>query len=153
MAGNRFSVSTGPVATSTTPKSVLQIKAATNVGVLLRRLTLTGTTAANSTDPPAKVRLTRTASGGAFGTFTPITPTKDEPALAETIQATAGHTATVEPTTSTTGTNRQWQVSPLSGAIMIFEPPLRIPGGASLNVEITAGSGTPQFDTEAVCEE
>lgn len=152
MAGNRFTANSGSVATSTTPKSVIQVKAAANVAVLVHKLTLVGNAAFGGTDSPADVRLTRVASGGAFGTWTgSITLAKDDPARAETLQATASYNATGEPTSTATG--KAVKVNPETGYSRVFDPPLIIPGGASLQVEITAAAVTPSFQTELECEE
>lgn len=150
MAGNRFTVNSDAVATSTTPKSVLQVKAASNVPLLLTKIAVTGNAAAGGTDSPATVRLTR--STASFGTFTSATPAKDDPARAETLQLTAGYNATVEPT-SPTYTSKKRYCPPAGSVIWVLDPPVIVPGGNAINVEITAAAGTPSFITEVEGEE
>jgi hypothetical protein len=149
MAGNRFTFSTGAVATAAaTAKSVAQVKAASNVALKIFRITVSGLAAAGGTDSPSKIRLTRTTA--TFGTFTSGTPVKDDPGRAETLQLTAGYNCTSEPTVSASGYERQ--VNPQGFTIWNFDPPLIVPGGNSLQVEVTSVA-TPSFDTEINGEE
>lgn len=153
MAGILFNVNSGEIALSTTPLTVLQIKAPSNQRVLLRRLAFTGKMAAGGTDTPVKVRFTRSTSN--FGTAgSSVTPAKQNTSDSETVQTTAGKNFSVEPTTPADAL-MWWEVQPQSGIIENFPPnaPVVIPGGSSLNIEATAGAGTPTVNFQVTCEE
>lgn len=152
MAGVQFSVNSGEVAlVAATPKSLLQIKAASNQRVLIRGLKIMGKQAAGGTDAVVKVRLTR--STASFGTFTGATANKGNPSNGETLQTTCGSNASVEPTTPTDG-GIWWEVQPQSGVIEFYPPGLEIqvPGGQSVQLEATS-TGTPTLTVTATCEE
>lgn len=155
MAGVQWHVNSGEVAlVAATAKSVLQIKAAANVRTLIRGLRFFGKQAAGGTDAVVKIRMMRTASGGAFGTFTAATPGKNDPSDSETLQTTCGSNATVEPTTSTTDSGLWWELQPQLGLeeFLPFDQPIKVPGGTSVQFECTS-SGTPTVMLEASCEE
>lgn len=155
MAGMLVHVNSGEAAlVSATAKSMLQIKAPANQRLLLKSLGFFGKQAAGGTDVVVKVRMTRTASGGAFGTFSAATPVKNNPSLPETIQSTAGSNATVEPTTSTTDGGRWWELQPQTGIEELnLVPPIEVPGGSSVQFEFTSPSGTPTVMATASYEE
>lgn len=138
MAGLLCHVNSGEVAmVAATPKTVLQIKAPANQRVILSMLSITGKQPAGGTDTPVKVRLTRSTAN--FGTGTGATPGKNNPSDPETIQSVVASNFSVEPT-SPTDTGLWWEVQPQSGMISFYPPDLRveIPGGQSINVEITS---------------
>lgn len=80
--------------TANTAKTVLQIKAAANhrVKLLSWGVSFDGTVASNQ---PVVVELLRQTTAG---TATTLTPVKLDESLGETLQTTASHTATAEPT-------------------------------------------------------
>lgn len=152
MAGIIAHVSSGEVAlVAATAKTVLQIKAAANQRALLRSLRITGKQAAGGTDTPLFCRLTRSTAN--FGTGTPVTPAKNDPTDDETIQTSAARNFSSEPT-SPTDALIAWEIQPQSGIIEFLPPGLeiKIPGGQSLNIEMTS-SGTPTVLVSAAFEE
>ncbi|AMV28809.1 hypothetical protein VT84_30730 [Gemmata sp. SH-PL17] len=152
MAGIVAHVNSGEVAlVASTPKTVLQIKAPTNQRVLIKSLRLFGKAAAGGTGVPVKVRATRSTAN--FGTLSAAAPGKNDPSDTETLQATAGANATVEPTTPA-DTGLIWEVPDQSGVIEFLPPgmEIRIPGGAALNIECTS-TGTPTVAVQATYEE
>jgi hypothetical protein len=80
--------------TAATPKTVLQLVAATNhrVKLLAWGVYFDGV---SSTAEPVQVRLLRQTDAG---TSSALTPTKNDDSIADTLLTTARHTATVEPT-------------------------------------------------------
>lgn len=126
MAGLRFIAQTGEVALSAaTAKTVLQIVAASNHRVRIKRwgVFFDGV---STTAEPVQVRLLRQTSAG---TMSSLTPTKLG-TESETLQTTAQHTATVEP--SAGDTLDIAEVHPQTGYEVIF------PAGEEIDV---AGSG------------
>ncbi len=152
MAGIVAHVNSGEVAlVAATAKTVLQIKAPANQRVLIKSLRLFGKAAAGGTGVPVKVRATRSTAN--FGTLSAATPGKNDSSDSETLQATAGANATVEPTTPT-DTGLIWEVPDQSGVIEFLPPgmEIRIPGGTALNIECTS-TGTPTVAVQATYEE
>lgn len=142
MAGVLAYVNSGEVAlVGSTAKSILQIKAPTNQRLLIRSLRFYGKQPAGGTDTPIKVRLTRSTAN--FGTFSAATTSKSDPSDPETLQATCGANASVEPTTPTDGA-LWWEVQPQSGVeeFLPITEPIKIPGGQSAQFEFTS-PGTP----------
>jgi hypothetical protein len=152
MAGILSWVSSGEVTmVSTTAKSVLQIKAPANQRILVRQLQIAGKAAAGGTDAVGKIRVTRSTAN--FGTFSSATPSKNNPSDSETLQVTAGSNATVEPTSPADG-GWWYELNPQTGVVIVFpaDKPLIVPGGQSLQFEITV-SGTPIYVVSAQVEE
>lgn len=154
MAGVNFYVNSGEVSVNgSTTKTILQIKAPTNQRVLVRGIRVYGKAAAGGTDTPCKVRLTRNSAN--FGTGSAATPSKNDPNDGETIQTTANSNFTVEPTSPTDA--GYWnEVQPQSGIIDYFPPdrPIEVPGGQSLQVEVTTPTATAQtLLATLMCEE
>ncbi len=152
MAGLVCSATSGEVAlVAATAKTVLQIKAPTNQRVTMKKLVITGKQAAGGTDAPVLVRLTRSTAN--FGTGTGVTPIKLDPGMGETVQSTSAKNFTVEPT-SPTDALMSFEVQPQSGIIEPYgfgaEP--KIPGGQSLNIELTSAA-TPTLTVTAIFEE
>lgn len=152
MAGVVFHVNSGECTmVASTAKSLLQIKAATNQRVLVKALRILGKQSAGGTDAVCKVRVTRSTAN--FGTFTGATASKNDPNDGETIQTTCGSNASAEPTSPTDG-GLWYEVQPQIGVIELFPPgsELKIPGGASIQIEVTS-TGTPVLMVSATCEE
>lgn len=134
MAGLLCIAQTAEVAlTAATAKTVMQIVAPTNQRLRLKRwgVFFDGVSAA---DAPVQVRLLRQTTAG---TMTSLTPVK-QVAGSETVQTTAQHTATVEPTAS--DVIDAAEVHPQSGyeVIIPFDMPIEVPGGGRLGIECTA---------------
>jgi len=144
--------STEAALVANTAKTMLQIKAATNVRVVLKDLILTDKSAAGGTGATSKVRLTRsTANFGTAGSSP--AGTKTNPSNGETINTAFGANFSVEPTSPTdTGL---WFELPSGGSINLIDLPenyCQIPGGQSLNIELT-NTGTPTVMVSARIEE
>lgn len=134
------------------PKSVLQIKAPANQRLLIKQLRFFGKSPAGGTDSVVKVRMTRNSAN--FGTFSAVTPNKNDPTDSETIQSTWGKNASAEPT-SPTDSGLWWEVQPQSGIeeFLPIDQPIKIPGGQSAQFECTSPSGTPIMMLVASVEE
>lgn len=97
-----------------TAKTVVQIVAPANqrvtilgIGVFLNGVSTTG--------EPVEVKLVRQSDAG---TMSSLTPTRDDDSLSETLQTTAQHTATVEPTTGDEIDG--WKVHPQQGLNFLY---------------------------------
>lgn len=116
-----------------TAKTIVQLVAPTNHRVKLLRwgVSFDGT---NATAEPVTVRLLRQTTAG---TMTSLTPVQVRP-VAETIQATAQHTATVEPTAGDVLDIQD--VHPQTGYDYTFTPGQEIvlAGGGRIGIECTA---------------
>lgn len=132
MAYNQFDVPATTVAlTATTAKSVVGIKAATNVCVKVLEVAMSFDGATSSNAPVVCQFMQATfATNGPGTNSTSVTPSKRDTGRAETIQATAGKTWTTEPTVLT----EQWgidvgQFNGLYHMIHPFASPFIIIGG------------------------
>lgn len=132
MAGVRGRATTSQVATGTGTKTILQLVAAANHRVIVPKITISfeGVTA---TDPPIQVVVLRQTTAG---TMSALTPSKDNSGDDETLQTTAQHTATAEPTASDI---LETQLIHPQGR-GIFGPFVMI-GGSRLGVAVTASVG------------
>jgi hypothetical protein len=152
MAGIIAFASSGEVAlVAATPKSVLQIKAPANQRIIIRSLRFLGKAAAGGTDTPIKVKMTRNSA--TFGTFTAMTPGKQNPSNGETLQGTYGQNASVEPT-SPADSGLWWEVQPQSGVeeLLPIDQWIEVPGGQSVQFECTS-IATPTILIVATVEE
>jgi hypothetical protein len=94
MAGQNFFATQSVSVAANTTKTLLQLLAATNVRFRVRRISVAVKGAAQA-DKPVKLILMRQSTAG---TMTSLTLTKQDTDAAETLQTTAQHTATAEPT-------------------------------------------------------
>lgn len=138
MAGIGFQVNTGEVATGTSAKTLAQVVAASNHRLLLKniRVHFKGTSAG---DVPIQVRVLRQTTGGSM---TSLTPTKLDSTIDETLQVTAQHTATSEP--SAGDELIRAYAHPQGGefhwAALRDRDMIPVPGGGRVGVEVTAGA-------------
>lgn len=146
MAGLKISASPGEIVTGTSTKTLLQVVAASNHRVIVKRwgVTFKGVVA---TDPPVLVRLLRQTTAGTMTAYTPKKIT-DFP---ETVQTTAQHTATAEPTAGDVLFARE--IHPQQGwyEIIPYGEEIHIPGGGRLGIEVTATvsiTAVPEFVME-----
>lgn len=149
MAGVLFSLVPGQVTlVAATARTVVQIIAPTNQRVLLKQLEIYGNSTSGSATPVYGRLLVQTSAG----TMSSLTPSKHNAADDETIQSTASHTATVEPSASTV--KRTFFFHPQAGLIMPFPPGQEIPiiGGTRLGLELTSVEGATVTPT-ILCEE
>jgi hypothetical protein len=146
MAGLKCKVSTAAAIAlvSATAKTALQLKAAANQRAVVKGFAVGGAMAAGGTDAAVKCRWTRSTAN--FGTGTAQTPQKLNPSDPETVQTAGASNFTVEPT-SPTDAEDWFYVNPETGLTVFFPPDayIEIPGGASLQLEMTSVSGTPNM--------
>lgn len=130
MAGLRVRANTAQVATGTSLKTIMQIVAAANHRVVIPQISVSfeGVT---TTDAPIDVQIMRQSTAG---TMTSLTLTKDNDSDDETIQTTAQHTATVEPTAGDVLARKL--VHPQGRADF---GPFVVKGGGRLGITTTAG--------------
>lgn len=148
MSGVFFAATTAEIALSAaTAKTVLQVIAPTNQRVRVRRYSVAfdGTSA---TAEPVQVRVLRQTSAG---TMTSLTPVKLS-AGSETLQSTAQHTATAEPTAG--DVLDAFEVHPQSGfdVVLPADMPIEVPGGGRIGIECTAPA-TVNVRAKFWCEE
>lgn len=117
-----------------TAKTVLKIVAPANhrVAILGWGVSFDGI---SPTAEPVVVRLLRQTTAG---TFTSLTPVKADGSLGETVQTTAGHTATVEPTAG--NILKRVNVHPQSGyeEVVPLGQEFVLAGGEQVGIECTA---------------
>lgn len=148
MAGVNFTVSDGGIATTTSTKTVLQLKTASNHAAILKEAGISFQGVTNSA-APIKVELLRQSTAGTAGT----TPTqgKHNPDDSETIQTVAKSNFSSEPTAGTV--LHTFYIHPQSGQIypLPILAPLKIPGNTYFGMRVTAGadiSCAPYFTVE-----
>lgn len=137
MAGVGFSANVSAIAITSTAKTVLQLVAASNHGVTLDEIAVTFKGGIPTTDGILVELITQTTAG----TMSSLTLVKEPPTAAETLQTTAQHTATVEPTTTTV--REQFYVQPQDGfywAALKPEFAIKIDGGTRWAIRLTAPS-------------
>lgn len=134
MSGVRWKAVTSAVTTGTSAKTILQVVAASNHGLWIDEIGVSF----NGVDPaqtPIKVDVVRQSDAG---TTSALTPVKDPEDSDETLQITARHTATAEPTTGDVllseyihaQTQWTWQ-APIGKRI-------KVGGGTRLGIRVTA---------------
>jgi hypothetical protein len=135
MAGVLGTAQTAEVALSAgVAKTVLQVVAATNHRVLIEAFNISF----DGVSPTAEPVLVEVVRQTTAGTMSALTPVKLNTADDETLQATAQHTATVEPTT--TDVLFRQDIHPQTGW-KEFRPLGKewvVPGGARIAVRCTA---------------
>lgn len=134
MAGILVGATTAEIAlTAATAKTVLQVVAPANQRLELKRwgVFFDGT---SPTNEPVQVRLLRQTTAGTMTALTPVMLA----AGSETVQSTAQHTATAEPTAG--NTLDVAEVHPQSGyeVVIPFDQAIEVPGGGRLAIECTA---------------
>ncbi|HYE76967.1 MAG TPA: hypothetical protein VEI97_03180 [bacterium] len=135
MAAFQGSATTAEIALSAaTAKTIIQLVAASNhrVKLLSWGVYFDGT---STTAEPVQVRLLRQTTAG---TMTSLTPVKRDDSIGETLQTTAQHTATAEPTAGDVLEVKE--VHPQMGyeKIYPFGGEVIIGGGDRLGIEVTA---------------
>ena len=136
MAGNRIKGVTAPITTGTSVKTLMQIVAASNHKVLIDEISISFNGISNTAEP-IKVRVLRQTTAG---TMSSLTLVKDPDDWDETMQTTAQHTATAEPTAGDVLMSDH--VHPQQG--YLWQAPLgrqlAIGGGDRLGIEVTAAA-------------
>lgn len=127
------------VAADGNPHTVLQVVAPANQRLVLDSVDVGGKGTV-VTDGPIRVRILRQTTAG---TMTALTPVKLDDSLAETIQSTAQHTATAEPTASDVIWEGTFHPQSSTGKSWPYGKEPKIKGGGRLGMEITLpGSGS-----------
>lgn len=148
MAGVKFTAQTAPVATGTSKKTILQLVAAANHRVLVKEWSVSFTGVSN-TAAPILVQVLRQTDAG---TMSALTPQKVNEGDNETLQTTAQHTSTGEPTGTAEVMGEEvhpqggytWQ-APFGGEIEVI-------GGNRLAIAVTAAVDV-NCKARMVCEE
>lgn len=134
MAALRASARKNAISTGTALKTLMQLVAAANQRVKLLEIGISFHGISN-TDNPIQVDLMYQSTAG---TMTGLTCLAIDPDLTETIQTTAQHTATVEPTAG--NVIATWAVHPQTG--IVYQVPRGdepiIKGGGRIAVVVTA---------------
>lgn len=136
MAGVLFEAVTGEISTGTSVKTLVQVVAAANQRVKVREISI-GFKGTSNTNAPIKVDVLRQSTAGTMSALTPVKRNADD---GETLQTTAQHTATAEPTAGDVlktleihpQTGWDWQ-APFGGEFIIN-------GGDRLGVRVTAAN-------------
>lgn len=135
MAGNFITASCATQAVTSTPKSILGVKAAANLCLKSRRI-IVSCDGVDATKGPALVEIcSATFAANPPGTnSTLLTPAKQDTGRAETVQCTAARAWSLEPTVLTVV--EQFNVPTFNGVVVKSLAGL-IPGGAGLVVRVT----------------
>ncbi len=141
MAHNKFDVPFSTVAlTAATAKTVVGIKAATNVCIKVTEVAISFDGATSSNAPAVCEQMQSTFASNSPGTNSTNVPiAKRDTGRAETVQATAGKTWTVEPTVLTL--QRSIDIGQFNGALvqcLPFDSPFVIIGGQGYVHRITS---------------
>lgn len=122
MAGNIVDIPATTVAlTATTAKSVIGVKAATNVRFRLTEVAISFDGATSSNAPAVNEFMQSTfATNGPGTNSTSVTPPKRDTGYAETVQATAARTWSTEPTVLTL--QRSLDVGQFNGTAVYMHP-------------------------------
>lgn len=136
MAAVRFKGVTSAISTGTSAKTLLQIVAASNHGVLIDEISISfeGTSAAAT---PIKVDVLRQTTAGTMSALTLVLDPDDAD---ETLQTTAQHTASAEPTASSVLITEL--VHPQTGYTWNagYGREIKIGGGDRLGIRVTAAA-------------
>lgn len=132
MAGVGWSAATAEVASGTSVKTIIQVVAPTNQRLLIRQIDVSfeGT---SSSDEPIQVDVLRQTSAG---TMSSLTPQKWNSSDSETLQVTAQHTSSSEPTAGAILLSRK--IHPQTSHTWDLGDPIPVPGGGRLGVRVTA---------------
>lgn len=136
MAGVGFKATKSAIATGSSLKTLVQIVAAANHAVKISEISISFAGTSN-TATPILVQISRQTTAG---TMTSLTPVKDPDDSGETLQTTAQHTATSEPTT--TDVLMEEYVHPQTGYCWQapFGKEIKIGGGDRLGIRVTAAA-------------
>ena len=136
------------VATGTSIKTLLQIVAPTNQRVKIKEVGI-GFHGISNTAEPILVQLKRQSTAG---TKSALTLVKEDDTTPESIQTTAQHTATVEPTAG--DVIRTWTIHPQAAQVyqLPIEDEIIVGGGKRYALTVTAAA-TVNADAYMRCEE
>lgn len=148
MAGVPFKAVTGQISTGTNLKTLLQLVAASNHAILVVEFSISFQGTSN-TATPILFQVSRQTTGG---TMSPLSLVKDPDDSDETLQSSAQHTATAEPTTTDVLVSEN--VHPQTGYTWQapFGRAIKIGGGDRLGFRVTAAADVNAI-VRVVCEE
>lgn len=135
MAGIKCAATTAEIAlTAATAKTVIQLVAPTNQRLLVERYGV-GFDGISTTAEPVQVRVCKQTTAGTMSSLTPVK--RGDPG-SETLQGTAQHTATVEPTI--TDVYDVFEVHPQTWVDILLPDgdEIPVPGGGRIGIECTA---------------
>jgi len=136
MAGRIGTAKIAGVATGTSVKTLIQLIAASNHAIKIRQVSI-GFHGTSATAEPIKVELKRQTDAG---TMSSLTPVKGDDSCGDTLDTTAQHTATAEPTAG----DILWNMPVHPQAPLIWEPPWDAPivvgAGDRIGLAVTAGA-------------
>lgn len=138
MAGVRLSAQSPKITFSTSTITLIQITAPANQRLVVSEASIAFNGTSNTAAPIQTDILRQTTAG----TMSSLTPAKLNSSDSETVQSTAQHTATAEPTASTLLFSEQ--VHPQTGFLWQarFGEEIIVPGGARLGMRlVTPGAG------------
>lgn len=142
-----FNANTPAITPGAVAQTMLQIAAPANQRVLVHEIAISFQ-GISTTDTPILVEVLRQTTAG---TMSSLTPVKNNNGDDETIQTTAQHTATVEPTGGDVLASRY--VHPQSHFIFYLPEPIVVKGGGRLGVRVTCGTSIASTIVNAKCEE
>jgi hypothetical protein len=134
MAGLFANAQTAEIASGTSKKTLVQLIAAANHRVLVHEISISFDGTSNVAQPV----LVEIARQSTAGTMSALTPAKVDLDSGETLQTTATHTASAEPTE--TDVLRAENVHPQTGYTWVapYGRPIIVNGGDRLGVAVTA---------------
>jgi hypothetical protein len=141
MARIRCVAQTAEIASGTAAKTLLQIVAPANQRLAVKGYAVSFDGIAGDAEPVVVDVLRQTTAG----TMSALTPAKDDGLGTETIQSTAQHTATAEPTAGSI--LRSDNIHPQTGVEFrfAFDEELLVPGGGRLGLRVTAAANVNAF--------
>jgi hypothetical protein len=128
-------VATNVQLSAATPLTVLQVLAPTNQRLVVSNISV-WFEGISSVAEPVQVSVVR-QTGDPAGTGITLVSRQ---AITETIQSSADHTATAEPTVD--ATLMEWRIHPQSGIPFVFPigQEIHVPGGGRLGIKITSAT-------------
>lgn len=135
MSAVGFAAQTAQIATGTAIKTLLQVVAAANHAIKVREISVSFKGVSN-TDAPILVRVLRQSTAGTMSALTPVKSPNDD--SDETLQVTAQHTATAEPTAG--DVLKTELVHPQTGFLWQprFGEEIKVGGGDRIGIDVTA---------------
>jgi hypothetical protein len=138
MADLNLQINAGEISVTSTPKTVLTLKAPATQRLKIKGFEVCGKGTSN-TDTPVKVELGLITSDGQTGTATAVTPNPLDGDLSETPQGTYFKNYGTEPNTYG-NILRTWEVHPQTGLFLYFplHDEIKLKGGQELGVRLTS---------------
>lgn len=148
MAGRVGIAAQAGISTGTSAKTLLQLIAAANHAIKVLEV-LIGFHGTSNTAEPILVQLVRQSSAG---TMSALTAVKGDDSVADSLDTTAQHTATSEPTTG--DVLRSWTVHPQTGLHVQAHDlgPIMVGAGDRIGLRVTAAADV-NADATLVFEE